>query len=109
MSISRRHEQRGIPIHPSAFLREDFLGPLELSANALALALHVPVTRIAEILRERRGITADMARRLARHFGTTLDFGMKMPMSYDRALASRESWRASKSRFSPPPAAKQEN
>jgi plasmid maintenance system antidote protein VapI len=49
------------------------------------------VTRISEILRERRGITADTALRLARYFGTTPDFWMKMQMSYDLALASRQS------------------
>jgi addiction module HigA family antidote len=71
-------------------LREDFLVPLGLSANALALALRVPVTRISEIVRQRRGITADTALRLARYFGTTPDFWMKIQMSYDLALASRE-------------------
>jgi addiction module HigA family antidote len=91
MSIPREHKERGVPVHPGALLREDFLVPLHLSANALALALHVPVTRISEIVRERRGITADTALRLARYFGTTPDFWMKMQMSYDLALASRES------------------
>jgi addiction module HigA family antidote len=90
MSIPREHQQRGVPIHPGEFLHEDFLLPLGLSANALALALRVPVTRISEIVRERRGITADTALRLARYFGTTPDFWMKMQMSYDLALASRE-------------------
>jgi len=90
MSIPRKPEQRGVPIHPGEFLREDFLLPLGLSSNALALALRVPVTRISEIVRERRGITADTALRLARYFGTTPDFWMKMQMSYDLALASRE-------------------
>jgi addiction module HigA family antidote len=90
MSIPRKHDHRGVPIHPGEFLREDFLVPFGLSANALALALRVPVTRISEILRERRGITADTALRLARYFGTTPDFWMKMQMSYDLALASRE-------------------
>ena len=90
MSNPRKHDQRGVPIHPGEFLREDFLLPRGLSANALALALRVPVTRISEILRERRGITADTALRLARYFGTTPDFWMKMQMSYDLALASRE-------------------
>ena len=91
MSIPRKPEERGVPIHPGEFLREDFLAPLGLSANALALALRVPVTRISEIVRERRGITADTALRLARYFGTTPDFWMKMQMSYDLAIASRES------------------
>jgi addiction module HigA family antidote len=90
MSIPRKKKEQGVPIHPGEFLREDFLVPLGLSANALALALRVPVTRISEIVRERRGITADTALRLARYFGTTPDFWMKMQMSYDLALASRE-------------------
>ena len=90
MSIPHKHEERGVPVHPGEFLREDFLVPLGLSANALALALRVPVTRISEIVRERRGITADTALRLARYFGTTPDFWMKMQMSYDLAVASRE-------------------
>lgn len=91
MNIRRRPEERGVPIHPGEFLREDFLAPLGLSANALAIALRVPVTRISEIVRERRGITADTALRLARYFGTTPDFWMKMQMSYDLAIAHRES------------------
>ena len=87
MSIPRKHEQRGVPIHPGEFLREDFLVPLGLSANALALALRVPVTRISEIVHERRGITADTALRLARYFGTTPDFWMNMQARYDLAIA----------------------
>lgn len=91
MTIPRKPEERGVPVHPGEFLREDFLTPLGLSSNALALALRVPVTRITEIVRERRGITADTALRLARYFGTTPDFWMKMQASYDLALAHRES------------------
>jgi len=91
MNIPRKPGERGVPIHPGEFLREDFLLPLGLSANALALALRVPVTRISEILRERRGITADTALRFARYFGTTPDFWMKMQMAYDLAIASQAS------------------
>jgi antitoxin HigA-1 len=91
MTIARKPEERSVPIHPGEFLREDFLVPLALSANALALALRVPVTRISEIVRERRGITADTALRLARYFGTTPDFWMKMQVAYDLSLACRES------------------
>ena len=56
-------------VHPGEVLREDYLVPLELSVNALAMALGVPATRIHEIVKERRGVTADTAARLARHFG----------------------------------------
>lgn len=91
MATTRKSGERRVAIHPGEFLREDFLVPLGLSANALAIALRVPVTRISEILRERRGITADTALRLARYFGTTPDFWMKMQMTYDLAVASRQS------------------
>ncbi len=52
------------PVHPGEILREDFLIPLNMSVNALALALNVPATRIHEIVKERRSITADTAERL---------------------------------------------
>ena len=58
------------PVHPGEVLREE-LGELGLSARALAGALGVPASRVAAILRERRGLTADTALRLARFFGTT--------------------------------------
>ena len=56
-------------VHPGEVLREDYLVPLGLSVNALAVALGVPATRIHEIVKERRGVTADTAARLARYFG----------------------------------------
>ena len=59
------------PIHPGEILREEYLEPLGMSVNALAGALHVPATRMNEIVRENRGITADTALRLARYFGTS--------------------------------------
>ena len=59
------------PIHPGEVLREDFMGPLGFSANRLALELRVPVTRIADLVRERRAITPDTALRLGRFFNTT--------------------------------------
>ncbi len=57
------------PIHPGEILREDFLKPMGLSANALAKHLHVPASRINDIVLERRGVTADTALRLSRFFG----------------------------------------
>ena len=62
------------PIHPGEVLREDFLKPLGLSVNRLAMDLHVPVTRMNDIVRQRRSVTADTALRLARYFGTDAQF-----------------------------------
>ncbi len=59
-------KKKRTPIHPGVILREEWLKPLELSANALAMALGVPAARINDIVLERRGITADTALRLAR-------------------------------------------
>ena len=56
------------PIHPGEVLREDYLKPMEMSANALARQLHVPASRINDIVLERRGISADTALRLCRFF-----------------------------------------
>jgi addiction module HigA family antidote len=64
-------------------LREDFMKPLGLSSNALAIELRVPVTRISEIVRERRGITADTALRLARYFSMSPEFWMRLQMDFD--------------------------
>ena len=71
------------PVHPGETLREDFMKPLGLSASRLALELHVPVTRINDIVRERRGITADTALRLARYFETSPQFWMNLQGNYD--------------------------
>lgn len=79
-----------IKTHPGEVLREEFLVPLDLSANALALALRVPATRIGEIVNERRGITADTALRLARYFGTTPEFWLNLQMAHDLSAAVAE-------------------
>jgi addiction module HigA family antidote len=75
------------PIHPGETLREDFLKPLGLSANRLAMELLVPVTRINDIARGKRAITADTALRLARYFGTTPQFWMNLQANYELELA----------------------
>lgn len=90
MAIARKSGDHGVPIHPGEFLREDFMKPLGLSANALALALRVPVTRISEIIRERRGITVETAMRLARYFGTSAEFWVNMQKSWELAIADQE-------------------
>jgi addiction module HigA family antidote len=71
------------PIHPGEILRADFMEPLGLSMNRLALDLRVPVTRVAEIVHQRRGITPDTALRLARYFNTTAAFWMNLQTAYD--------------------------
>ncbi|ADE14313.1 addiction module antidote protein, HigA family [Nitrosococcus halophilus Nc 4] len=75
------------PVHPGEILREDYLVPLEMSVNALAKALHVPTPRINEIVRERRGISADTALRLARYFDTTPQFWLGLQAEYDLRVA----------------------
>ncbi len=71
------------PIHPGETLREDFLKPLGLSVNRLAMELHVPATRINDIVRGRRAVTADTALRLSRFFGTSPQFWMNLQANYD--------------------------
>ncbi len=75
------------PVHPGEMLRNAFLLPLGLSANRLAAELHVPVTRITEILNERRTITADTALRLERFFGMSADFWLALQKDYDLLTA----------------------
>jgi len=71
------------PVHPGEVLREDFMAPLRLSMNRLALDLRVPVTRVAEILRGQRRITPETALRLARYFNTTALFWLNLQTAYD--------------------------
>lgn len=71
------------PIHPGEILREDFLIPLGMSANALAIALRVPAPRINDIVRERRAVTPDTALRLARYFGGDAQSWMNLQVAFD--------------------------
>ncbi len=77
------------PIHPGEILAEEFMQPLGLSMNRLALDLHVPVTRVSEIVHGRRTITADTALRLARLFGTTPEFWMTLQARFDLETVRR--------------------
>jgi addiction module HigA family antidote len=78
------------PIHPGEILREEFLIPLGMTANALAMKLHVPAPRINDIVRERRAITPDTALRLARYFDTTAQFWLNLQTSFDLRHAEIE-------------------
>ena len=75
------------PIHPGEILREEYMVPLGLSSNALAHALGVTPARINDIVRERRGITADTALRLARYFRTDAQSWINLQASYDLRVA----------------------
>jgi len=70
------------PVHPGEVLRQEFLTPLGMSVNALAKALHLPTSRINEVVLERRGVTADTAMRLARYFGTSAQFWTGLQAEY---------------------------
>jgi antitoxin HigA-1 len=75
------------PVHPGEVLREDFLRPAGSSVNALAKALHVPTPRINDVVRERRGVTADTALRLARYFGGDAQSWLNLQAVYDLRVA----------------------
>jgi addiction module HigA family antidote len=78
------------PVHPGEIVREEFMAPLELSMNKMAMALRVPVTRIADIVNEHRGITADTALRFARYFKNSPAFWMNLQTRYDLEVAEDE-------------------
>lgn len=71
------------PIHPGEILREEFMVPLHLNSNKLALALHVPAPSIYDIVKEERGISPEMALRLGYVFGTTPDFWLNLQSEFD--------------------------
>jgi antitoxin HigA-1 len=89
------------PIHPGEILEEEFMRPLGLSANALARRIDVPVTRVSEIVRGKRGITADTALRLARLFGTSSELWLGLQSEYDLRVARQESGSSIETRVVP--------
>lgn len=78
------------PVHPGEVLREDFMSPVDLGANALAKALHVPTPLICEVVRERRGLTADTALRLARYFDGDARSWLNFQSIYGWQIASQK-------------------
>lgn len=93
------------PVHPGEVLREDYLIPLNMSANALAKALNVPTPRINDIVRERRGITADTAMRLARYFGGDARSWLNLQAAYDLRVAEIENAKRIEKEITPAEAA----
>lgn len=83
----RVRSKRLRPIHPGEILHRDFLLPLTISMNRLAMDLHVPVTRVAEIVHGRRTITADTALRLSRYFNTSAHFWLNLQKDYELEIA----------------------
>jgi len=83
-------EKKLPPIHPGEILREEFMTPLGLSANRLALDLRVPATRIHAIINGKRDITPDTAMQLARYFGTSVEVWLNLQMRYDLEKAEDE-------------------
>ena len=87
MAITPKKNAR--PAHPGAVLA-DLLDDMQLSANALALSLRVPPSRLSAILKRERSITPDTALRLARYFGNTAGFWMNLQVLHDLAVAEQE-------------------
>jgi addiction module HigA family antidote len=87
-AIKKRKKRK--PVHPGEVLSEDFMKPYRLSMNKLALDLRVPVTRIADIVAERRGISPDTALRLGRYFKTAPRFWLNLQTRYDLEMAEDE-------------------
>jgi addiction module HigA family antidote len=80
-----------VTAHPGEVLSEEFLKPLAMSVNALAIALRVPATRIGAIVKGERAVTADTALRLARFFGTSPEFWINLQAMHDLTKARMES------------------
>lgn len=89
------------PIHPGEILREEYLIPLDMSANALATALRIPAPRINDIVREKRAVTPDTALRLARYFGGDAQSWLNLQTAYDLKLAEAKAGEAIKQEIHP--------
>lgn len=76
-------------IHPGEILKEEFLKPMKISGYALAKALNVTAQRVSDIVLKKTGISADMAIRLGRFFGTSPEFWMNLQASYELGLAEK--------------------
>jgi addiction module HigA family antidote len=81
---------QGKTTHPGEMLQEEFLIPLGITQNALAMKIRVPATRIGEIVKGKRSVTPDTALRLARFFGNSPEFWMNLQQMYDLSKARLE-------------------
>ncbi|MDZ7829779.1 MAG: HigA family addiction module antitoxin [Halofilum sp. (in: g-proteobacteria)] len=87
--LSGGRGKRDTPIHPGEILFEEFMEPLQLSASALARELHVPANRVTALINGQRSVTADTALRLARYFGTTAEFWLRLQVDFDLRETAR--------------------
>lgn len=102
-------ENKMRPIHPGEILREEFLVPAGMTANALAKALRVDAPRINDIVRERRGITTDTALRLATFLQTSAEFWLNLQSAYDLKVADAEKGNLIRAEIVPLPGLKRDN
>ena len=93
------------PVHPGQILKLDLLEPLGMSINQLAKELRVPANRLSQIVRGRRGITADTSLRLARYFGFSPEYWLNMQAHYDLEVIRRQSIAKIEREVNPPEAA----
>ena len=77
------------PVHPGEILLEDYIKPLGISVNALSKALHVPYSRLREVVDGNRGVTADTALRLERYFGSEAQGWLNLQTAYDLRIAEK--------------------
>ena len=88
-------------IHPGEILKEEFLAPLQMSPNALSKALHVPASRINDIVLGRRGVSTDTALRLARYFGGDAESWLRLQQAYDLKVAAKITAKVIKKEITP--------
>ena len=79
------------PVHPVEVLLEDHILPMGISVRALSLALHVPYSRLREIVDGKRGVSAEMALRLERYFGSEAQGWLNLQAAYDLRIAEKQS------------------
>ncbi len=89
------------PIHPGEQLREEFMKPLGLTAYRVAKDIDVPVSRVQDLVAERRAVTGDTALRLARYFGTTPEFWLNLQRDYELECAEIASGEAIAAKVKP--------
>jgi antitoxin HigA-1 len=88
--MTQKREKPRVHTHPGEILREEYLVPLEISAREVAKAIGVPPNRLSDIVRGRRGVTADSALRLGRYFGTDARFLLNLQTAHDLSKAEAE-------------------